>query len=100
MQVVLNMIEFDMDMQTAINQPRVYCYTTTDEPPGTAKLIEIENALKELLPELIALGYDARVYSDNRELDSYFGGVQGIRVEEEGYHGGADPRRDGKALGY
>ena len=56
--------------------------------------------MKELLPELIALGYDARVYSDNRELDSYFGGVQGIRVEEEGYHGGADPRRDGKALGY
>ena len=100
LQVVLNMIEFGMDMQTAINQPRVYCYTTTDEPPGTAKLIEIENALKELLPELIALGYDARVYSDNRELDSYFGGVQGIRVEEEGYHGGADPRRDGKALGY
>ena len=61
---------------------------------------DFENALKELLPELIALGYDARVYSDNRELDSYFGGVQGIRVEEEGYHGGADPRRDGKALGY
>ena len=36
------------------------------------------------------------------DIDLYFGGVQGIRfIYEEGkLHGGADPRRDGKALGY
>lgn len=99
LQVTLNMTEFGMDMQEAIEAPRVYCFTTSDEPEGTAKTIEVEAALKNLLPGLAAMGYDAAVYSD-RQLDPYFGGVQGIKVEEEGYHGGADPRRDGKALGY
>ena len=35
------------------------------------------------------------------EIDLYFGGVQGIKFNNDGsMHGGADPRRDGKALGY
>ena len=34
--------------------------------------------------------------------DSYFGGVHGIirNLETGEMHGGADPRRDGKALSY
>lgn len=99
LQVVLNMIEFDMDMQSAINAPRAYCFTTSDEAEGTAKTIQIEKSLQDLLPQLNAMGYNATVYSDE-QINSYFGGVQGIKVEDKGYHGGADPRRDGKALGY
>lgn len=99
LQVVLNMIEFDMDIQTAINSPRVYCFTTSDEAEGAAKKILLENSLASLAPQLNAMGYDATVYSLS-PIDSYFGGVQGIKVEKKGYHGGADPRRDGKALGF
>ena len=99
LQVILNMIEYGMDMQSAINAPRAYCFTTSNEAEGTKKKLQIENSLTALLPELIAMGYDAAGYADG-SIDSYFGGVQGIKVEEKGYHGGADPRRDGKALGY
>lgn len=36
-----------------------------------------------------------------KENDLYFGGVQGIIIQEDGsLHGGADPRRDGQASGY
>ena len=30
----------------------------------------------------------------------YFGGVHAIRATDEGFHGGADPRRDGSAMSY
>ena len=99
LQVVLNMTEFGMDIQEAISAPRVYCFTTVNEAPGTPKSLYIENSLKSLLPSLNSFGYNAVAYSD-WEIDSYFGGVQGIKVEGDKYHGGADPRRDGKALGY
>lgn len=99
LQVVLNMTDFGMDIQQAINAPRVYCFTTSNETAGTPKSLYVENSLKLLLPSLNALGYNAVAYSD-WEIDSYFGGVQGIKVEGKNYHGGADPRRDGKALGY
>lgn len=45
------------------------------------------------------MNYNVLLYGD-KQYDSYFGGVQGIKVTDNGYHGGADPRRDGKALGY
>ncbi len=99
LQVVLNMIEFGMDMQSAINAPRVYCFTTSDQAIGTPKSLQLEGALASLLPALNNMGYDAKLYGDG-QTHSYFGGVQGIKVEKQGYHGGADIRRDGKALGF
>lgn len=99
LQVLLNMIEFGMDMQSAIASPRVYCFTTSSQTAGAPKSLQIEKSLSSLVPELTAMGYEAEVYGF-RDCDSYFGGVQGIKVENNGYHGGADPRRDGKALGY
>lgn len=99
LQVVLNMIEFEMDIQSAISACRVYCFTTSNEAEGTHKTLYIENSLSSLKAQLDAMGYNTVKYSDSA-IDSYFGGVQGIKVEEAGYHGGADPRRDGKALGY
>lgn len=100
LQVLLNLIEFDMDIQSAISAPRVYCFTTDDgDVSATAKGIYIENALKEIENSLVAMNYNVLLYGD-KQYDSYFGGVQGIKVTDNGYHGGADPRRDGKALGY
>ena len=37
-----------------------------------------------------------------KAYDLYFGGAQGVVIDQRTgmMHGGADPRRDGKAIGY
>ena len=100
LQVFLNMVEFDMNMQDAINAYRIYCFTTSEADRNkTKKVLYIEVGLNSLKEELNNMGYEVNVYGDS-DIHSYFGGVQGIKVEGSDYHGGADPRRDGKALGY
>lgn len=91
-QTMLNIMEFDMDIQTAIESPRVHHYV--------ASVMEIEGAIgEETINGLKALGYNPTVY---KNTNLYFGGVQGILInpETKELHGGADPRRDGKAIGY
>mgnify|MGYP004590867033 CR=1 FL=1 len=101
LQVILNMVEFDMDIQSAINAPRFFCFTTNEtNRSSTTKDILIEKALSNLSAELTAMGYAVNVQG-MEEIDSYLGGVQGIQFTNEGkLHGAADPRRDGKAFGY
>lgn len=100
LQVILNMIEFGMDIQSAINSPRAYCFTTNESNRGdSSKDIYIENGLNQIKDELTSFSYNVTSYGD-QQIHSYFGGVQGIKVESNAYHGGADPRRDGKALGF
>jgi gamma-glutamyltranspeptidase / glutathione hydrolase len=91
-QVILNVIEFDMDIQSAIESPRIFHYV------GDA--MEIEGAMgQDVINALIALGYNPTVYNGT---NLYFGGVHAITIDLTSgqLHGGADPRRDGKALGY
>ncbi len=91
-QTVLNVIEFDMDIQQAIASPRVHQYVRAD--------MEIEGAMGDSTIEgLRAMGYTVIRYHN---IDLYFGGVHGIIINQETkeLHGGADPRRDGKAVGY
>ena len=100
LQVILNMTEFGMNMQEAIAAPRVFCFTTKESDANSVKkTIEIEKSLELLVPSLTAMGYEPSINSI-KSVDAYFGGVQGIKVENGRYHGGADPRRAGKALGY
>ncbi len=103
LQVVLNMIDFDMDIQTAINMPRFYSYAcASTDFSSTSKDIYVERALYNTVKDgLQAMNYNV-IVEGSGDIDLYFGGVQGIRfIYEEGkLHGGADPRRDGKALGY
>lgn len=100
LQVFLNMVEFDMNMQEAIDAYRIYCFTTSEaDRDKTKKDLYIEVGLNPLKDELSNMGYEVNVYGDS-SIHSYFGGVHGIKVEGDNYHGGADPRRDGKALGY
>lgn len=103
LQVILNMIDFGMDIQTAINSPRFYSYAcASTDLSSTSKDIYVERALYNLVKdELTAMNYNV-IVEGSGDIDLYFGGVQGIRfIYEEGkLHGGADPRRDGKALGY
>ncbi|MEA2825561.1 MAG: gamma-glutamyltranspeptidase / glutathione hydrolase [Alphaproteobacteria bacterium] len=57
-----------------------------------ATLIERGGALEPLTPALTAMGHQVRAIG----FDS---GVNGIRRVARGYEGGADPRREGVALG-
>ena len=43
------------------------------------------------------MGHKIEQYEDG--YDKHFGGVQGIQFEDGNLIGGADSRRDGKALG-
>lgn len=89
-QIISNVIDFDMDMQEAINAPRMY------DMSGT---LAVESRIpSEVIERLEELGHtmDVRV-----EFDEYFGGAQCIVIEESGeLYGAGDPRRDGQAVGY
>ena len=95
-QVVSHVIDHDMDIQDAIDSARIY-------NNGTDSGINLESGglngvTAETIAELEAMGH---VVTDKGEWQLFFGGVQGIVYEEDGtIRGGADPRRDGKALGF
>jgi len=103
LQVIVNLIDFDMDMQAAINAPRVYSYAVSStDHSSSSKDIYIENAIPETVAEQLRDMNFYVIRQGQGDIDLFFGGVQGIRfnVETGELHGGADPRRDGKALGY
>ena len=112
---VLNLIDFGMDIQTAIETPRFYSYAvSSNDPTNTGgaviyddsegvdkKWIEVEGAIPEsVCDKLEEKNYYVQRHSDDISL--YFGGVHGITFDAIAgkMHGGADTRRDGKALGY
>ncbi len=93
-QVISNVIDHGMNIQEAIDAARI-----TD---NLGNKIHYESGEMGVAPEVIealqAMGHEV---SDRGEWNLYFGGVQGIVYQEDGtLHGGADPRRDGKALGF
>jgi gamma-glutamyltranspeptidase/glutathione hydrolase len=86
--VLTNMIDYGMDVQTAIDAPRVF--------------IEGEqSALERGIPAATADGLRARGH-DILVRQLPYGGSQAIRIDwERGVLiGGSDPRKDGCALGY
>lgn len=102
LQVLINMIDFGMNIQEAIEYPRIYCYAVgSDETFTNKKDLYLEQAFDDDARNgLSALGYNL-IFQGSGDIDLYFGGVQGVRfIEGNKMHGGADPRRDGKALGY
>ncbi len=94
-QVVERMIDYKMDIQDAIDTARIYdnasgniCYESDGITPVSAAVIA----------ELEAMGHKT---TDKGKWNLFFGGVQGIEILPDGtLRGGADPRRDGKALAY
>jgi gamma-glutamyltranspeptidase/glutathione hydrolase len=90
--LVSNLVDFDMGIQTAINVPRFNNYES-----GSLK---VEARIPEDVRQaLLEKGHELDVKKD---FDLYFGGAQGIVIDPGTgkLHGGADPRRDGKAIGY
>lgn len=91
-QIVSNVVDFGMDMQEAIDAPRIFQnYNTGLSIEGHMDPMTVYTMKKK--------GHDV---AERGKLDYFFGGVQGVKIDPATgeLHGAADPRRDGKALGY
>jgi gamma-glutamyltranspeptidase/glutathione hydrolase len=86
-QVLVNVLEWGMDIQTAISAPRVV---------ATSNAIDISNRIpRSVQKALESQGYDVR----RSHLTFAFAGVHGITSFNGELQGGADPQRDGYAEG-
>ncbi|MEM1363758.1 MAG: gamma-glutamyltransferase [Pseudomonadota bacterium] len=84
-QAIINTLDWGMDIQQALDMPhRVNRFGPFDLEAGTSA--------EAMAPALEALGYEVSI----RPLTS---GTHGIVITEEGLLGGADPRREGIAIG-
>ena len=89
-QVFLNMIEFGMDPQEAIDAARFR--------HGSGRRVVIENVTPELQAELEALGHEIYPWTGYRG-DGHGGGQMVVRLER-GWAGASDARKDGLAIGH
>jgi gamma-glutamyltranspeptidase/glutathione hydrolase len=95
-QIIINIIEFGMGLDEAIEAPRFFSYSVQGEPRN----IYFESRIPEdIRLQLEAMGHSLTVRDP---YDTYFGGAQGILVfpGKKSIHGGADSRRDGFGAGY
>jgi gamma-glutamyltranspeptidase/glutathione hydrolase len=95
-QIIINIIEFNMGLDEAIEAPRFFSYSVQGEPRN----IHCESRIPEgIRRELESMGY---VLTEREAYDNYFGGAQGILIFplKKTIHGGADSRRDGSGAGY
>jgi gamma-glutamyltranspeptidase / glutathione hydrolase len=91
-QVLVNVLDHGMDMQQAINAPRM------DSRNSPIALEALYSNRAELQKGLEQRGW--RVREQPRGYDVW-GGVHGIRIRPDGkLEGGADPRREGAVRGY
>ena len=82
---LIGTLDWDLSMQDAISLPNfINRNRETEMEKGTA--------LEDIAPALRTLGHEIRI----RPRTS---GLHGIRVRPQGLEGGADPRREGVALG-
>ncbi len=99
-QVLVNMIDFGMDVQEAGDAPRFRHFGSSDPtgiPAQKGGTVVVESGVSAAVrAKLESMGH--KVVSDR----SGFGGYQAIRVDLENgvLIGGSDPRKDGCAIGY
>ena len=102
MQAFLNVVEFGMGIQEAIEATRIELRAKPDfYKPGAEVSIGFESRLPEAIRKALqAKGNQLRV--EPEPFAQVFGGMQGILVNQalRTMTGGADPRRGGCALGY
>lgn len=90
-QVISNLIDYGMNVELAVNSPRIYNDTKN-------RLLYEARISDEEIDKIKALGQDVE---DLKKWDRSIGGVQAVRILENGLiEGTADPRRDGIAIGY
>lgn len=90
-QIVINIVDFGMGLDEAIEAPRIHCLTNT---------LSLEGRIAgDVVEALRSWGHPIKMYPD---WDNYFGGAQGILIDakRKKLYGAADSRRDGFAAGY
>ncbi|MGE3966410.1 MAG: gamma-glutamyltransferase, partial [Planctomycetota bacterium] len=99
-QIVMNLVDFDMNLQEAGDAPRID-HSGSSEPTGGPPMadggrVNLETGLAEVAAALRALGHGI---GDDKGL---FGGYQAIlRDPETGvYYGASESRKDGMAAGF
>lgn len=95
-QIILNVIEFGMSLDEAIEAPRFFTYSSE----GAARSLYVESRIPQgIIRSLEKIGHTIVVRG---AYDKYFGGAQGILIDQSRniLIGGADSRRDGSGAGY
>jgi gamma-glutamyltranspeptidase/glutathione hydrolase len=83
---VTNLVDYGMDLQSAVDAPR--CFSGTDG-------MEVERGYRDAVrAELAAMGHCVTI------PHTPLGGAQAILIERDVLVGASDPRKDGCALGY
>jgi gamma-glutamyltranspeptidase/glutathione hydrolase len=100
-EVLMNMIDFGMNIQEAGDAPRIY-HEGSSEPTGQREggegTIFLESGFSEkTIRAILQMGYKVVAGTPGN-----FGGYQCIEYDarQHVYHGASDPRKDGMAAGY
>jgi gamma-glutamyltranspeptidase/glutathione hydrolase len=91
-QFMSNLMDFKMSVQAAIEAPRV-------RPIESNRVIAEGRIPKEVLAGMAERGH---LVDPQPDFSMAFGGAQGIMIDPDSgtFTGGADPRRDGYAVGW
>ncbi|MDF2647988.1 MAG: ggt [Paenibacillus sp.] len=94
--ILTRMIDYGMDPQQAINEPRWVWGRTWGKSSSDLKIeSRVDLRTIELLKQA---GHEVNVMAD---YDGVMGHAQAIRIDEQGFmSGGVDPRGDGAAIGW
>lgn len=99
-QIVVNLIDFKMNLQEAGDAPRIY-HTGSSEPTGQhmtdGGVIKLESGIRtEVIQKLMSMGHTIQW-----DLGNY-GGYQAIMWDEKNrvWFGASESRKDGQAAGY
>ena len=97
-QVLINIIDFDMNLQEAGDAPRIV-HSGSSQPSGSRMknggTVSLESAFDEKIrKELIKMGHQLEYEKGS------FGGYQAIMKKNGVYYGASESRKDGQAAGY
>lgn len=96
-QVIVNVVDFNLDIQSAITEPRMVYGGNQETGTEIRPIFNVEDRIpKSVMDSLRARGYDIKSIPDD------IGRVNGIIIDPRtGFRlGGADPRETGYALGW
>ena len=99
-QMVVNLIDFGMNMQEAGDAPRI-CHEGSSEPTGEKMtdggVVYLESGIPyETIRQLLGKGHQIQF------INGIYGGYQAIKWDEKNkvYFGASESRKDGQAAGY
>jgi gamma-glutamyltranspeptidase/glutathione hydrolase len=103
MQVFLNVVEFGMGIQEAVEAPRIQLRAKPDF--FKMKDVEISIEMDKRVPKAVQealIAKENKLIVSKKAFDEGFGGMQGILINQQNgsYTGAGDPRRGGYAIGY